>query len=279
MVRDLFARQAIPMTLGLCGGKPVRQSSRRSRGQCWVSRQGPRRLPADAQAWSARRTHQPRTYDGVLISTDPPYYDNIGYSDLSDFFYVWLRRTLVRSIPTCFARCWSRRPKSSSPIPTGTTARTGRRSSSRTASVSLRARARIRDADFPITVYYAFKQSDSDDRRGVDGLGDPARRHDPVRLDDHGHVADAEPNSATGCSARHQRARSSIVLSLRPRPGSRRPPTVVASSPPPGRASRRAAQAPAGPDRAGRPAAGGHRAGHGGVQPLQRRPRDRRLAR
>src|SRR5690606_21588639 len=35
-----------------------------------------------------------RLYTDMLISTDPPYYDNIGYSDLSDFFYVWLRRTL-----------------------------------------------------------------------------------------------------------------------------------------------------------------------------------------
>ena len=35
-----------------------------------------------------------RSYAGVLVSTDPPYYDNIGYADLSDFFYVWLRRSL-----------------------------------------------------------------------------------------------------------------------------------------------------------------------------------------
>src|SRR5690606_29977684 len=36
---------------------------------------------------------------GGVLSTDPPYYDNIGYSDLSDFFYVWLRRTLTRVLP------------------------------------------------------------------------------------------------------------------------------------------------------------------------------------
>ena len=40
-----------------------------------------------------------RDMTGVLISTDPPYYDNIGYSDLSDFFYVWLRRTLRVRLP------------------------------------------------------------------------------------------------------------------------------------------------------------------------------------
>ncbi|MCS6939280.1 MAG: hypothetical protein NZM94_08420, partial [Roseiflexus sp.] len=38
-----------------------------------------------------------------IISTDPPYYDNIGYADLSDFFYVWLRRTLRPIFPDLFA--------------------------------------------------------------------------------------------------------------------------------------------------------------------------------
>ena len=38
------------------------------------------------------------SYAGALVSTDPPYYDNIGYSDLSDFFYVWLRRSLTSSL-------------------------------------------------------------------------------------------------------------------------------------------------------------------------------------
>ena len=36
---------------------------------------------------------------GKVVSTDPPYYDNIGYADLSDFFYVWLRRSLRPSFP------------------------------------------------------------------------------------------------------------------------------------------------------------------------------------
>ena len=38
-----------------------------------------------------------------MISTDPPYYDNIGYADLSDFFYVWLRRSLQPLFPDLFA--------------------------------------------------------------------------------------------------------------------------------------------------------------------------------
>ena len=41
-----------------------------------------------AAAWAATE----RRFDSKVVSTDPPYYDNIGYADLSDFFYVWLRR-------------------------------------------------------------------------------------------------------------------------------------------------------------------------------------------
>jgi putative DNA methylase len=41
--------------------------------------------------------------DGKVVSTDPPYYDNIGYADLSDFFYVWLRRSLQPVFPDLFA--------------------------------------------------------------------------------------------------------------------------------------------------------------------------------
>ena len=54
-----------------------------------------------------------------VISTDPPYYDNIGYADLSDFFYVWLRRSLKPVFPTCSRRWPSLRPKNWSPPRTG----------------------------------------------------------------------------------------------------------------------------------------------------------------
>jgi putative DNA methylase len=47
-----------------------------------------------AGAWNDTR--------GLLVSTDPPYYDNIGYAALSDFFYVWLRRTIGDQYPDLF---------------------------------------------------------------------------------------------------------------------------------------------------------------------------------
>src|SRR5260370_26809716 len=44
-----------------------------------------------------------QSLDNVVVSTDPPYYDNIGYADLSDFFYVWLRRSLSSIYPDLFS--------------------------------------------------------------------------------------------------------------------------------------------------------------------------------
>jgi putative DNA methylase len=58
-----------------------------------------------------------------VVSTDPPYYDNIGYADLSDFFYVWLRRSLKPSSPTSSPRSPCPRPRNWSPRPTATAAR------------------------------------------------------------------------------------------------------------------------------------------------------------
>ena len=52
-------------------------------------------LPASLSGHVQQREAQSQTTsEGAVVSTDPPYYDNIGYANLSDFFYVWLRRSL-----------------------------------------------------------------------------------------------------------------------------------------------------------------------------------------
>ena len=57
-----------------------------------------------AQGVSSQEDAETRTGTvDKLVSTDPPYYDNIGYADLSDFFYVWLRRSLRSTFPDLFA--------------------------------------------------------------------------------------------------------------------------------------------------------------------------------
>jgi putative DNA methylase len=100
----------------------------------------------------------------ALFSTDPPYYDNIGYADLSDFFYVWMRRNLAAIYPEVFGTLLV--PKKQELI-----ADPYRFEASRSAAQAFfeegfgKAFGRIRtaqNAEFPLTVYYAFKQSESD---------------------------------------------------------------------------------------------------------------------
>jgi putative DNA methylase len=100
---------------------------------------------------------------GKIVSTDPPYYDNIGYADLSDFFYVWLRRSLRHVFPDLFATLAT--PKAEELI--ATTYRHGTREMADAFFLSGMTMAMHRISEqahpaFPITIYYAFKQSESD---------------------------------------------------------------------------------------------------------------------
>jgi putative DNA methylase len=107
-----------------------------------------------------------------LISTDPPYYDNIGYADLSDYFYVWLRRSLKAVFPDLFATVAV--PKDQELV--ATPYRHGSREKAETFFLDGMTKAMHRLAKqahpaFPITIYYAFKQSESDDEDGTASTG------------------------------------------------------------------------------------------------------------
>ena len=98
----------------------------------------------------------------IVISTDPPYYDNIGYADLSDFFYVWLRRSLSRVWPELFRRLTT--PKAEELV--ATPYRHGGRDSAEAFFMRGMGEAltAMRDAatnDEPLAIYYAFKQSEA----------------------------------------------------------------------------------------------------------------------
>jgi len=99
-----------------------------------------------------------------MFSTDPPYYDNIGYADLSDYFYVWLRRNVSRVYPDVFSTLLV--PKKQELV--ATPYRFGGSKEQAQAFFEEgfgRAFAHIRtsqDRNFPLTVYYAFKQSETE---------------------------------------------------------------------------------------------------------------------
>lgn len=162
ILRNLFARQAIPMSWDFAEGNLFAESSgtisimaRAVSKAILLLPTGPSATVRQADASSIE------TADG-LISTDPPYYDNIGYADLSDFFYVWLRRSLRSTYPALLSTLLV--PKSeelvANPFRHGGTA--GAQSFFETGfrEVFAHARAGAR-SDFPIAVYYAFKQAEA----------------------------------------------------------------------------------------------------------------------
>ena len=109
---------------------------------------------------------------GKLISTDPPYYDNIGYADLSDFFYVWLRKSLKPIFPNLYATVAV--PKAEELV--ATPYRHGGKAEAETFFLDGMTQAMHNLAGqahpaFPVTIYYAFKQSDTADDSGTHSTG------------------------------------------------------------------------------------------------------------
>jgi putative DNA methylase len=105
-----------------------------------------------------------RDVAGFLISTDPPYYDNVGYSELSDFFYVWLRRSLKSLYQDLLATMLVPKAQELVANPNRHGGRAGAERFFEEGFRQVFANARAGALDgFPITVYYAFKQTESDD--------------------------------------------------------------------------------------------------------------------
>ena len=104
-VAHAFTRQAIPMVWDYAEGNPFSGASGNWAGTClaWVEEVA-RTLGSVEIGFSTQADAQTQTWShNKVVSTDPPYYDNIGYADLSDFFYVWLRRSLKPVFPDLFA--------------------------------------------------------------------------------------------------------------------------------------------------------------------------------
>lgn len=100
----------------------------------------------------------------LLISTDPPYYDNIGYADLSDFFYVWLRRSLRSVYPELFSTMLV--PKAQELVATPYRFNGNKSDAQKFFETGLQKAFEhmrsIQNPECPLTVYYAFKQEESE---------------------------------------------------------------------------------------------------------------------
>jgi putative DNA methylase len=172
-LRNTFARQAIPMTWDFGEGNPFCMSSGTwSPSVEWVAK-SITFLPSTAAGLSLQvdASTQDISCDRI-VSTDPPYYDNIGYADLSDFFYVWLRRSLKPIFPDLFATLAV--PKAEELV--ATPYRHGSKEKAETFFLDGMTKAMHRLAEqahpgFPVTIYYAFKQAESDGADGTTNTG------------------------------------------------------------------------------------------------------------
>ena len=168
-LRNTFGRQAIPMVWDYAEANPFSHSS-----GCfdkmveWVEK-SVREMPAGIMGQAIQ--HSASVHNDLrqlMVSTDPPYYDNIGYADLSDFFYIWLRRSLKNIYLENFSTMLV--PKAEELVATP-----HRFDGSRQAAKEFFERGmadvcrniyQYAVQDMPLTIYYAFKQTDMD----VDGV-------------------------------------------------------------------------------------------------------------
>ena len=172
-LRNTFGRQAIPMVWDFAEGNPLSESSGNWMNNIEWGAKVAERLPANGTGSAVQADAQSQTISkGRFISTDPPYYDNIGYADLSDFFYIWLRRTLRNVYPDLFGTLAV--PKSEELV--ATPYRHGGKESAESFFLEGMTRAMHRLADqghpsAPITIYYAFKQSETEGNSATSSTG------------------------------------------------------------------------------------------------------------
>ncbi|MBN1173559.1 MAG: DUF1156 domain-containing protein [Micromonosporaceae bacterium] len=218
-MRDVFSLPTLSMVWDFAEVNPFSRSSGNYAAHLdWVYKVVKRGLTIQGEV--TRASALDYNIPGSVISTDPPYYSSIGYADLSDFFYVWLRRTLRDSFPTLLATMLT--PKTAELIanPYRHASVDVAREFFRLGFVRILESARVTASrEYPIAIYYALKQSASD---ASDKTSDGWEAILQSMIDARWSITATWPVR----SERTGRARSigsnalasSIVLVLRPRP-------------------------------------------------------------
>jgi putative DNA methylase len=168
-VRNTFARQAISMSWEFIEINPLEKMSGNWIGAVeWVSDVLNNQVFGKPGFAIQQDAVSLQTTTRSCISTDPPYYDQIGYANLSDFFYVWLRSPLSKVYPSLFSTLLT--PKTEELVATPYRFSGNKRKAQTFFEEGLyKAFSRMRESaspDYPLTVYYAFKQTETDDEDG-----------------------------------------------------------------------------------------------------------------
>ncbi len=218
-VRGVFARQSIPMVWDYLEVNPLRRGGSSFAASIELTADALVGVPATTTPYVRQAPAQNGAAPGELLNCDPPYYDNVGYSDLSDFYYVWLRRSLHPVHPSLLGTVLV--PKAEELV-----ANAYRHGSQKAASEFFEngfeevfaSASRNASTSAPIVVYYAFKQQEIE-REGVASTGWATVLEGMIRGG--WSITGTWPvrtESATRMIAHSTNAlASSIVLSLRPR--------------------------------------------------------------
>lgn len=162
-VTHVFGRQAIPMVWDYTEINPFSGSTGDWLGAIsWITRVIEKFSSSLAGRSKQQDAATQSISSGKVISTDPPYYDNIGYADLSDFFYIWMRRSLKSIYPDLFSTMGV--PKAEELV--ATPYRHGSKDKAETFFLDGMTQAIHNIAEkghpaFPVTIYYAFKQAET----------------------------------------------------------------------------------------------------------------------
>ncbi len=219
-VRNVFSRQAIPMAWDFAETNPLSRSTGNFLGQVEWTASSLELVPATGSGFAVQADAASRGFDNLLMSTDPPYYDNIGYSDLSDYFYVWLRRSLREVHPLLLSTLLVPKAEElvANPYRHGGSDKARHFFEDGFEHVFDHARQSATN-EYPVAVYYAFKQSETvegeESSTGWETILSSMVRAGwsitatwPMRSERSGRMISVGTNALA----------SSIVLALRPRP-------------------------------------------------------------
>jgi putative DNA methylase len=162
--RETFARQALSMVWDFAEANPFADAGGSLGTAIDKGRMAIDAFPAGGKAAATQSDAASQSISsGRIVSTDPPYYDNVPYADLSDFFYIWLRCSLRSVFPDLFATLAV--PKAEELV--ATSYRHGGRVEAEAFFLKGMTQAMRRLAEqahpaFPVTIYYAFKQAETE---------------------------------------------------------------------------------------------------------------------
>lgn len=163
-LRSTFGRQAISMSWDYCEANIIGEATGSFLSVVGQMQKSLALAPAIGGGQIVQFDAQRVDIAGKVVSTDPPYYDNISYADLSDFFYVWLRRSARSIFPSLFATVAV--PKAEELV--ATPYRHGGVEQAEAffldgMTAVMKNIAESAHGAFPVSIYYAFKQSDTSD--------------------------------------------------------------------------------------------------------------------